>query len=295
MVSPRRILDFKPLITNLAQTSHYQVIFGGLSPQLRGYLGFRGLDPIFIGDSMGLLCNSASLPGSTYATTDIVGNYMGVNEKFAHTRIFNQIDLEFYVDTSYRSLKFLEHWMEFISNGSNVSQIQEGYFYRMNYPQDYKTNATRIIKFERDYRRSIEYTFYGLFPLSLSSIPVSYGGSDILKASASFNYDRYVVGKTFTYDVSRNYDSNKIPEYLTNFLNNYENPNANKPGQQKRVPVSPGAASANGVVFRPVSLSTGEAIVNKQLYPTLTPQQNVDNRSGSGGGTGTIVSEGRWV
>ena len=262
MVVPRRISDFKPLITNLAQTSHYQVIFGGLSIGLRGYLGSRGVDARFIGESVGLLCSSTSLPGSTFATADITGNYMGVAEKMVHTRIFNQIDFEFYVDREYKTLKFLEHWMEFISGASAASPIRDGYYFRMNYPENYKTNSTRLIKFDRDYNRSFEYTFYGLFPLALSSTPVSYGGSDILKASATFNFDRYVAGSTLTYDVYRNIDNNKIGNLATNFLNDYQNPSTNKPGQQRRVPVSPGAAGAQGVVFRDIDSPGGPFYTN---------------------------------
>lgn len=270
MVFPRRISQFKPLVTDLAQTSHYQVIFGGLSGDLRGYLGYRGIDERFIGESVGLLCNSASLPGSSFATADIVGNFMGVSEKMAHTRTFTQIDLEFYVDSDYKSLKFLEHWMEFISNGSNANPTRDGYFFRMRYPSEYKTNATRIIKFDRDYSSAVEYTFYGLFPLTLNSVSIAYANSDILKASASFNYDRYVIGKTFSFNVYNNSDNNKISNYKTTFLNEQNNPNS-----LKRVPVSPGAAAAGGVVFRPSDLSTGEAIVKKEIYSNLIGERRI--------------------
>ena len=44
MVKPRRISDFKPTFTNLAQTSHYQLIFGGLPLGLRQHLNVSGLD-----------------------------------------------------------------------------------------------------------------------------------------------------------------------------------------------------------------------------------------------------------
>ena len=33
MVRPKKISEFKPLLTNVAQTSHYQVFFDGLSPR----------------------------------------------------------------------------------------------------------------------------------------------------------------------------------------------------------------------------------------------------------------------
>ena len=200
MPIPRKISDFKPLITNLAQTSHYQVIFGGLNSDLSSYLDERGVDTRFITNSAGLLCSSASIPGSTLATADINGNFMGVQEKMAHTRIFTQMQLEFYVDSDYRMIKFLEHWMEFISSGSDssssVSADDNAYYYRMQYPDDYKSNQTKIIKFDRDYNREIEYNFVGLFPIEMSSVPISYEASDVLKVSVAFNYERYVCGKT---------------------------------------------------------------------------------------------------
>lgn len=271
---PRRISEFKPLFTNLAQTSHYQVIFGGLSGSLRSYLRTRGIDSRFIGESVGLLCSSASLPGSSFATADIVGNYTGVTEKMVHTRTFTQIDLEFYVDSEYKTLKFLEHWMEFIGSGSFEQPYKEGYHFRMRYPEEYKCNSTRIVKFDRDYQKYIEYTFYGLFPLSLNSLAVSYDSSGILKASASFNYERYVCGQTRSFDIALRRDNNIVPNVITNFLN--ETPN-NRPVY---VPVSPGAAGASGVRFRPRDVSTGEAIVNNQLISQL-PSSTTSNVIGT--------------
>jgi len=256
----RKISEFKPLFTNLAQTSHYQVLFGGLGSDLRRHLLVRGIDSRFIGESVGLLCNSASLPGSSFATADIVGNYTGVAEKMAHTRTFTQIDLEFYVDSDYKTIKFLEHWMEFISSGSKEQPYKEGYHFRMRFPDEYKTNSTRIIKFDRDYKKYIEYTFYGLFPLTLNSTSIAYESSGILKASASFNYERYVCGRTYSIDVGRRQDNNRVPEIRTSFLNETEN---NRP---RYVPVSAGAAAAGGVRFRPFDVPTGEAIVTDQLF-----------------------------
>ena len=172
------------------------------------------MDPRYITETIGLLCCRASLPGSGFATADIVGKYQGVAEKFAHTRTFVQIDMDFYVDTGYKSLKFLEHWMEFMSSGSETGGTQvdentvdpigadalaDGFHFRMRYPNEYKCDQTRIIKFERDYKRYIEYRFFGLFPISLNATPVSYEGSQILKATASFHYDRYYSGQSSSY------------------------------------------------------------------------------------------------
>ena len=213
---PKKISQIKPTLSNVALTSHYAVEFGGLAGNLRKHLRDRGIDSRYITESIGLLCSRAQLPGSGFATADVVGNFPGVAEKFAHTRAFTPLSLEFYVDNSYRSLKFVEHWMEFIASGSETGQDQideryNGYYFRMKYPIEYKCDETRIIKFEKDYKRYIEYRFFKLFPLSLDSTTVSYQGSNILKATATFQYDRYMSGQSRSIDFFLGTDSNKNP------------------------------------------------------------------------------------
>ena len=200
MVKPRRISDFKPTLTNLAQTSHYQLIFGGLPTGLRQHLNVRDIDYRFITETSGLLCNRAVLPGAAMATADIRGNYTGVVERMAHTKVFTDINLEFYVDSEYKSLKFFEHWLEFIANGSGEDQSRKDYYFRMEYPDDYKTYQSKIIKFDRDYNEEMVYNFYGLFPKALNSTPVKYEGSEALKATVLFTFDRYSAGKYSSYD-----------------------------------------------------------------------------------------------
>ena len=266
-VRPRRISDIRPLVTNLAQTSHYEVKFGGLPPELNSYLLTRGISSRFIAEDAGLLCNSASLPTTQLATVDIAGNYMGMTETFAHRRQYQDITLEFYVDKNYRTLKFLEHWMEFVAsgafnpiNGNNLPinrNVDQGYFIRMQYPKYYKSNRTRIIKFDRDYKKEIEYTFIGLYPYSISSIPVAYASSDILKMSATFKMDRYVIGKSYSLDVFEQKDNNK----------DSTQPAPPIPSQPKPllVPRSPGSIPSNGVEFKPFGLSPYESLYGSAL------------------------------
>ena len=210
---PRKIADIKPVVTSVALTSNYLLQFGGFPSLLKSYLKQRGMDEKFLGDEMGLLCSRASLPGSSFATADIVGNFTGVTERMIHTRQFVQMDLDFYVDDEYRALKFLEHWMEFAANGSTlvdgIDPAVKGYYYRMRYPDEYKCDYTKIVKFERDYKRYIEYRFIGLFPISLNATTVSYEGSQILKATASFNYERYIAGQSYSINYATGTDNNK--------------------------------------------------------------------------------------
>ena len=199
---PRRISDFKPTLTKLAQTSHYEVRFGRAVGGLGNYLRKRGVDKRFIAGEMGLLCNQASLPGSSLATANITGAYTGITEKFAHSRIYVPITLNFYVDDDYKVIKFLEHWMEYTAGGTHapggrigpITQSKSNYYVRMQYPDDYRMEETKIMKFERDYSNNLEYTFFNLFPQNLSAVQVGYDASKILTASCAFEYTRYVCG-----------------------------------------------------------------------------------------------------
>ena len=193
---PKRIADILPKIQNVAQTSNFLVKFALPNGGLKSHMRRKGINDRFIVEDAGLLCYNAVLPGSGMAAVNTVGDYQGMVERFAHTRNFTQVNFEFYVDNEYKSLKFLEHWMEFITGANRTDVSGDTYFFQLNYPDDYKSNDTRVVKFEKNYSQFLEYRFVGLFPISLKSTRVQYGTSQILKATASFSYDRYIAGES---------------------------------------------------------------------------------------------------
>ena len=73
------------------------------------------------------------------------------------------------------------------------------YNYRVKYPNDYIADqGLKVIKFERDYQQQLTYEFIRSFPLSISSMPVSFDASSLLKVTVSMSYIRYIVLKTPT-------------------------------------------------------------------------------------------------
>jgi hypothetical protein len=227
----KKITEYITKIGRVAQTSHYQVNFSGLKPDLMDYLNKKGVDKNFITREVGIRCSSASLPGSSLATLNIDGNYMGVQERMAHSRIYTQMDLEFYVDRDYKMIRFFDCWMDYIAGGKSLrDKRQDNYYYRMTYPRGvegkggYKCDTIDIYKFERDQGPELQYTFYGMFPVNLSSLPVQYGNSDTLKMNVTFSYERYYKRMTGT-KVNTTESST-----LTNYLTRDPDPNAlNRP------------------------------------------------------------------
>jgi len=198
LVKPFNMAIANRLMGPLAQTNHFLVTLSSLTPEVETYIqnysdasDFRR----FLAERGGILCSDASLPTTSYATSEVKDNFMGIPQQYAHTRIYTDIDFTFYVDENYTLLKIFEGWMEYISSGSNrlMEQQTKSYYRRMRYPDSYKCNTLYINKFEKNFKRSIRYQFVNAFPKSMSSVPVSYGPADILKVTVSFNYDRYIV------------------------------------------------------------------------------------------------------
>ena len=189
------MFDAKGILTPLAQSNYYQVSFSSLKPSVTNHLTFMGIGNVrdFISRKSGILCSEASLPASAFTTGEVKGDFMGVPQEFAHTRIYTDIDFTFYIDENYTNLRIFEGWMDYISSGANVSQGQKGFYRRVQYPDSYKCDTMYITKFEKNYRRRLDYQFINAFPKSITSIPVSYGTAEILKVTVSFNYDRYIM------------------------------------------------------------------------------------------------------
>ena len=210
---PYKTSELKYRITNLAQTSVYQIKIqppGGLISLLKE-VG-RDLDYGRAGENIELLCDSAVLPGSSFATHEPTNDYAGVTEKMAYRRMYDgTLDLSFMVDRSYNVIEMLDGWLDFISGvgitGSRQSYKSRQANYRMTYPEEYRTEIY-LVKFEKDISypddfgdiiegvldppKQLLYTFVGAFPTSVTSTPVSYGPSDVLRVNVSFSYMRYV-------------------------------------------------------------------------------------------------------
>ena len=189
------MFDAKAAIGPLAQTNYYAVSLSTLKPSIANYLTQLGIANArdFLSRRAGLLCNDASLPASAFTTGEVKGDFMGVPQEFAHTRIYTDIDFTFYVDENYTILRCFEGWMDYISGGADVQQWEKGYYRRLNYPDDYKVDTIYISKFEKNFNRRLDYQFMNAFPKSVNSLPVSYGNADLLKVTVSFNYDRYIM------------------------------------------------------------------------------------------------------
>lgn len=214
MPTVRNIADIKSNLLHPALTSHFEVKIP-TPPGLSGnngekYLSANGLPGFASGkqDQLNLMCSEATLPGSNLATFEINDNFHGVTERHGYRRIYDdRIDLTFYVDAdNYIPIRYFETWIKYVvgesitESGGRPGSRSTNYFYRNNYPKDYMCEqGLEVIKFERTGKNDkytgskLTYEFVNAFPISVSSMPVSYDSSSLLKCSVSLSYIRYIL------------------------------------------------------------------------------------------------------
>ena len=196
--SKKTVSDLKALLLRPSLTSQFQCWF---NPPIavRNWVQQRasaGIGNGYESEFISLSCSEASLPGSSLATHEINNDFTGVTERHVYRRQYDdRADFTFYVDHEYNIIQFFENWMSFIVNEQVSGGVDNTNFsYRVNFPNDYKS-IIYIKKFEKDYvGRVLQYKFINAYPISITSMPVSYESSQLLKCTVSFNYSRYVIG-----------------------------------------------------------------------------------------------------
>ena len=267
MPSPKTIADIKLNLLRPALTSHFEVEIGlpNAEPGAPGFRRFLEDNGVSYGITdqtrLQLMCSEATLPGSNLATFEINDNFHGVTERHAYRRIYDdRIDLTFYVDAeNYLPIRFFETWMKYIVDESRTPQPDKGvgsedpnYFYRVRYPEGeegYTSQGLKVIKFERDYKQKLEYNFIKSFPISITSMPISYDSSSLLKCTVSMTYIRYVLIQG-TKDSNPQRSDNLTPQQLANINSRAFDPNVNlgvAPLTIGGIPFPPAQASGNNV------------------------------------------------
>ena len=194
-----------------ALTSHFIVQIPKPEFPLK-YLSDNGISN-FDQEQLNLLCSEATLPGSSLATHENNSDFPGVTQKFAYRRLYDdRIDFTFYVNAdNYLPIVYFESWIKFIV-GESISEdkksgklpaLNSNYFYRVKYPEDYiAQSGLKVTKFERTSKSeksanhegaTLTYNFVSAYPIAVTSMPVSYDASSLLKCTVSFSYIRYYI------------------------------------------------------------------------------------------------------
>jgi len=222
-----KMSELRSKIMRPSLTSTYAVIV----KQPKGW-SFDGFD----NELLELTCVEATLPGSSLGTIETNRDYRGVIEKHAYARLYDDtIDFTFLVtmdspptnaislsqttnpEKSYQQIKFFEEWMGYIigdDKKNDTARKSPTYQTSLRYPEEYQAELT-IVKFEKDLgfgkdanQNILVYEFVQAFPKAVSSMAISYDGSNLLKTTVSFTYTRYFLSSIES-KVDSNYSSTR--------------------------------------------------------------------------------------
>ena len=166
------------------------------------------------GDTMNLqlLCNEIQLPGVTYSAFDIKSVHKGITQKHATAKVYNELDVSFFLDGTSLPLRFFRAWQDFTQNGSapNPEFFYDDQEYKRafasNYYEDYACDMfiNKLEKFQGaadgkrdddgnvikdDYLNPWNARLVKAYPYTVSSIPYSAGAAQLVKVTVGFYYE----------------------------------------------------------------------------------------------------------
>ena len=195
----RNVADLKANILNPSLTSTYETTFvfpTAVKNWMASRSGVGGSLNSSKEEKISLSCRKAALPETNLATHEQLNDFTGVTERHVYRRQYSGISsFEFYVDTKYTPILLFENWIKFIVNEdtSNKKLENNNYNYRVNFPDEYKSQIY-IRKFEKNYaNRNLEYTFLNAYPISINTMRLNYDASQVLVCTVNFNFSRYIV------------------------------------------------------------------------------------------------------
>ena len=165
----------------LAKTSHFAF---NISPPM--FLQKSGIK-----NDLRFLCDSASLPGISYITSDIRHYGIGISEKRPNTPIFTDCVTTFFGDGQGKVMEFFHIWTMNIINynmtkGLNSIEYGSPVFFS-NYPEHYVARAT-VYAYDSSGKNIIEYTLSDIYPLILSDVPMNWADENLMKIQVTFTY-----------------------------------------------------------------------------------------------------------
>ena len=145
------------------------------------------------------LADDVQLPGYNVATGDLKGYVPGINMKYAHTKTFQECQINFILDREHTPFKIMQRWGEYIFQHQDEPSISgergraaPDSFIRTAYYDDYTADLI-VDKIETKDSRGIEvvsrYRLFNAFPFTISAITYANGPNQPLRFMANFHFE----------------------------------------------------------------------------------------------------------
>lgn len=136
-----------------------------------------------------LYCDTAQLPGMSISTTQ--ARTYGEFREMPYERLFDNINLTFYIDRTMDTKSLFDTWIHSIQNPASR---------QLAYYDDYITDMT-IYVLDKSEKTQYSVKLYECYPKSVGAIQLDYAAKDVMKLQVSINY-RYWTSSSAVEDAS---------------------------------------------------------------------------------------------
>jgi hypothetical protein len=204
----------------LASSNKYQFSFSRVSnallvamgKQIPGYRGLLSDAPInyenpgsiTTGVKLSYLCDELNIPGYSVATGDLKGLVPGINARYAHTKVYNELSLTFLMDMDHIPYKLMQNWSDFMFTfeqfGGDTSKVD---YMITQYYDDYcvdfilekiepnadiGNNDRNSLNSRVTHNSTSKILIYNAFPYTMSNLSFGNGPNQPVKLQVSFYY-----------------------------------------------------------------------------------------------------------
>jgi len=192
-------------------------ITGSTAPiayESNGAAGNTGTENAF---KLSYLADEVNIPGYSIATGDFKGPVPGINQKYAHTKQYNELNITFMMDHDHLPFKVLHNWVDYMFPRNPIgsqAESNESIYYKTRYYDDYCADMIidkleignpslqrRQLKQEQIMQLSSRETYYSVsrikmtnvFPYVMSNVTLSNGPNQPLKFQTTFYYEYMTI------------------------------------------------------------------------------------------------------
>jgi hypothetical protein len=153
---------------------------------------------------LSFLCDELNIPGYSIGTGDLKGIVPGINIRYAHTKVFNELSLTFLLDMDHTPLRVMQKWSEYMFPFQSIGTAPDRNYMINNYYDDYcadiiidklepsnpiepskRAGATSRDTMENKTRIHV----YKAFPYTVANVGFSNGPNQPVKMQVSFYYE----------------------------------------------------------------------------------------------------------
>ena len=143
--------------------------------------------PSFENDNtlVSMYCDTVNLPGLTYATNPV--STYGETREAPYQRMFDTLNMSFYVDNDMRVKTFFDNWLFMIQN-----PVDKTFYYYNDYVKQIQVNV-------EDLQSKTKYSvlLHECYPKTLNTVQMDYSSKDLMKINITFAYKKWEPVNTF--------------------------------------------------------------------------------------------------